>query len=760
MAQGAVAKECLLCADIASTIAIGPCCAGFAVCGECILRQRYLHNNQNCVVCRSPCETIVISRPSETRTLDKFDVDSAPAEKRIVSLGIVFEHLDDAIEYKKLMRLRCPVCVRAGFGEHADKSAKGNAERCFANQNALSSHLFTAHKMLFCDCCVTGRKCFPHEQITFSAEDLKRHLREGEKSKMASLLYPNGLAAIEPHPTCEFCLASKKKKSKLKNGKNVFFSNDELQEHMENVHHLCEVCKRMGHDHQYFRNLKALQRHYKQDHFPCPYKECKEGIHIVFESDIRLRQHLVTVHGEKDKKNVTKEFFGHRRFRQQRGRKEKRLAEIAPSEVRRIAPLSQEEMQQRNTRLVQRMKKTLSEICIDSIAQIERGNGPDSTSTVEEATNVLFSRFRSLSKQLYKGERDVTPKIYIDRVLLLFSNGGNSRHSSSIDEVRRVNAMEIVKEVVALLPNKDLKEKLEKELKKCDKGSASIKLSSEELHKQRQRYKELENHRNEVSAEMLDVQTDFPTLRPLTESEKEERMCREKEKEQKRLEELERWKTEFVKTKRKKKVPKGEDQMKWKRVQTFLENIVGQENDMLALEEGIRFTIRLKLEKQKRVEHFLKIPKELDVSKAGHGIWNRCIETLSENNDVLNLFQLKEKKLILSFCVIALNVLKDRESQQQMKPEVCSHDEARLRGTDNDDNEGRVQKKKKEKKLKKVQQKKIRKVALRTKGPNDDFFFASSRRETKETVNNPNTSTKKKKKKKKKIVLLQSGGRR
>ena len=33
---------------------------------------------------------------------------------------------------------------------------------------------------------------------------------------------------------------------------------------------------------------------------------------------------------------------------------------------------------------------------------------------------------------------------------------------------------------------------------------------------------------------MLDVQTDFPTLRPLTESEKEERMCREKEKEQKR----------------------------------------------------------------------------------------------------------------------------------------------------------------------------------------------------------------------------------
>lgn len=174
-----------------------------------------------------------------------------------------------------LLRYNCPVndCVFAGLG-----------------WPDLHRHVRSVHHRKMCDLCTRNKKVFTHEHELFADKELERHMRHGDDRPGAV-----DQTGFKGHPLCGFCGSR-------------FYDDDKLYEHCREKHERCFLCdRRDSRNPHYYLNYDALEKHFRQDHFPCLDPECLERKFVVFESEMDLKAHQLAEHGNSLSKDIRRD---------------------------------------------------------------------------------------------------------------------------------------------------------------------------------------------------------------------------------------------------------------------------------------------------------------------------------------------------------------------------------------------------------------------------------------------------------------------
>lgn len=154
----------------------------------------------------------------------------------------------------------------------------------------LHRHVRSAHSKKMCDLCTRNKKVFTHEHELFGDKELEKHMRKGDD--MPGAIDQTG---FKGHPLCDFC------------GQR-FYDADKLYEHCRNKHERCFICdRRDSRQPHYFQDYNALERHFSKDHFLCLDRECLEKKFVVFESEMDLKAHQLSEHGDSLSKDVRRD---------------------------------------------------------------------------------------------------------------------------------------------------------------------------------------------------------------------------------------------------------------------------------------------------------------------------------------------------------------------------------------------------------------------------------------------------------------------
>lgn len=70
-----------------------------------------------------------------------------------------------------------------------------------------------------------------------------------------------------------------------------------MHEHLNREHYKCHVCEKQGLPNQFFKDYQQLCIHFDREHFLCQDPQCIAARFVVFENEIDLRAHELSVHG-------------------------------------------------------------------------------------------------------------------------------------------------------------------------------------------------------------------------------------------------------------------------------------------------------------------------------------------------------------------------------------------------------------------------------------------------------------------------------
>lgn len=261
-AEKAAAPTCIICCDPIEFFALGSCNHN-EVCAPCTIRRRQLYGDIDCCICKTQLEHIVVDREGSI----KFEEHWENRNRNQVIKGSTITVNDPAyFEYcEGLFDRKCPLC---------------EDDKVYPSINMLKKHAQTSHARVFCDLCLTNRKCFLHEQILYKPEDMQHHIERGDPS-----------IQLKPHPKCEYCSIT-------------FFSMEDLFRHCEEAHIKCFLCEGENILYQYFKNYDHLDKHFVNKHFACREPACLEQKFVAFSSALDLQAHNVSVHLPSEKKNA------------------------------------------------------------------------------------------------------------------------------------------------------------------------------------------------------------------------------------------------------------------------------------------------------------------------------------------------------------------------------------------------------------------------------------------------------------------------
>ena len=153
----------------------------------------------------------------------------------------------------------------------------------------LHRHVRAIHHKKICDLCSRHKKVFTHEHELFTDRELDRHMKKGDDNPGAV-----DQSGFKGHPECGFC-------------RKRFYGEDELYVHCREAHERCFICDRAGGQPQYYLDYQALEQHYRRDHFLCPDPGCIEKKFIVFPTEIDLKAHQLSEHGNSLSKDVRRD---------------------------------------------------------------------------------------------------------------------------------------------------------------------------------------------------------------------------------------------------------------------------------------------------------------------------------------------------------------------------------------------------------------------------------------------------------------------
>eukprot|EP00928_Gymnodinium_smaydae_P020341 TRINITY_DN17863_c0_g1_i2.p1 TRINITY_DN17863_c0_g1~~TRINITY_DN17863_c0_g1_i2.p1 ORF type:complete len:824 (-),score=133.80 TRINITY_DN17863_c0_g1_i2:158-2587(-) len=267
---------CILCCqERPKYSAVGRC--GHDICWICSIRLRALQHDFRCPVCKEELvEVALVTRVSPDALQAAKAASSSRKSKQgsVANFGFVYGSADVAADVEALFDYSCWMqgCeILPGF----------------TSLKSLENHLLTAHGRRFCGTCLYDRKVFLHEQILYVPDDLDRHQREGDSSRLLGSSMPSS----PPHAYCNFC-------------KESLYSKDDLLDHMNVKHHHCGLCQRQGRPFEYYNDFASLSKHYEEEHYVCMHEDCRKGSYrlVAFLREDELRIHEATEHMAKSAK--------------------------------------------------------------------------------------------------------------------------------------------------------------------------------------------------------------------------------------------------------------------------------------------------------------------------------------------------------------------------------------------------------------------------------------------------------------------------
>ncbi|KAI1134041.1 hypothetical protein F5Y05DRAFT_399881 [Hypoxylon sp. FL0543] len=264
------AEVCFICANTVTHQSVAPC--NHRTCHICALRMRALYKNKECAHCRTLAPFVIFTDDAVKRYQDYSDADVTSADDNI---GIRYTNEDIVGDTVLLLRYNCPddSCDFAGLG-----------------WPDLHRHVRSSHHKKMCDLCTRNKKVFTHEHELFTDKELERHMRHGDDQPGAA-----DQTGFKGHPLCGFC------------GQR-FYDDDKLYEHCRSKHERCFLCDRQDpRQPHYYRDYNALEEHFKKDHFLCLDRECLEKKFVVFGSEMDLKAHQLSEHGNSLSKDVRRD---------------------------------------------------------------------------------------------------------------------------------------------------------------------------------------------------------------------------------------------------------------------------------------------------------------------------------------------------------------------------------------------------------------------------------------------------------------------
>ncbi|OAA53918.1 Zinc finger, RING/FYVE/PHD-type [Niveomyces insectorum RCEF 264] len=264
------AEVCFICANPVIHHSIAPC--NHITCHICALRMRALYRTKDCPHCRTPAPYVIFTDDPSKRFDEYTDSDISSTDDNI---GIKYTNEDIVGDTVLLLRYNCP-------DESCDYAAFGWPD--------LHRHVRSVHHKKMCDLCTRNKKVFTHEHELFTDKGLETHMRHGDDRPGAI-----DQTGFKGHPLCGFC------------GER-FYDDDKLYEHCRNRHERCFLCdRRDARQPHYYRNYDALEKHFREDHYLCFDRECLEKKFVVFESEIDLKAHQLSEHGNTLSKDVRRD---------------------------------------------------------------------------------------------------------------------------------------------------------------------------------------------------------------------------------------------------------------------------------------------------------------------------------------------------------------------------------------------------------------------------------------------------------------------
>jgi hypothetical protein len=211
-----------------------------------------------CLMCKASLP-LVIYTSHTTRSFESFDERELVASEKLGG-SLTHEPLTRST-LERLLEFVCPLC--------------GPVTGSFPDRDALSAHVTRQHNLNYCPVCLRDRPVFVSEQVCFGSKtEMTAHMNKGDDK-----------THMKGHPKCHFC-------------NEHFYGDEQLYEHMKQLHMECPVCRSRGVLHQFYRAYRDLRKHWNDsavDHFVCPdTANCEMA---VFGTDVDWRQHQLNVHG-------------------------------------------------------------------------------------------------------------------------------------------------------------------------------------------------------------------------------------------------------------------------------------------------------------------------------------------------------------------------------------------------------------------------------------------------------------------------------
>eukprot|EP00980_Cylindrotheca_fusiformis_P008114 scaffold1727_cov133-Cylindrotheca_fusiformis.AAC.17 len=260
-------KHCLVCYSNLTLRGKAPCDHN-DICGVCHLRLRYLHTDKKCPICKTANETIIVDEDPEKK------FNEYPMWGNEIGAGFV--HREDIGVFFESNFYYADVLPLFGYSCHeCDFSSDNEVGKKTTPLKALQNHLKSEHRLALCQLCVDNKRDFVSSLPRMTQKQLQNHLRNGD----------GATSGFFGHPVCEFCRPKR------------FYDLASLHQHLHKEHYECHVCKKQGIENQFFKDYKSVERHFDQQHFLCHDVQCLAARFVVFENEIDLRGHEMSVHG-------------------------------------------------------------------------------------------------------------------------------------------------------------------------------------------------------------------------------------------------------------------------------------------------------------------------------------------------------------------------------------------------------------------------------------------------------------------------------
>ncbi|KDO19068.1 hypothetical protein SPRG_21606 [Saprolegnia parasitica CBS 223.65] len=251
---------CLVCAEPFTYHAIGECNHA-GICSLCSMRMRLLMKDKQCPICKQTNDRVIVTKVvAPYASFGIWGETGGPGVTLDEKAEMFFSQCDD--HHAELIALRTLQCRHC----HA---------KVFKTPEEFAAHMHSAHKLSFCELCLSHQHFFAHEQPLYTKGQLKAHNSQINRQHSTQKFR-------EYHPNCEFCLRR-------------FYSDVELHTHLEQDHFKCHLCNA---GHRYYRNYIGLESHFRKQHHLCEHPTCLGNRFVVFGDELEYQNHVFGLHGD------------------------------------------------------------------------------------------------------------------------------------------------------------------------------------------------------------------------------------------------------------------------------------------------------------------------------------------------------------------------------------------------------------------------------------------------------------------------------